>query len=120
MNTVDFGPAAQRLADMVVRVGDDELAGPTPLPAYTLGDLIDHVGGLALAFTAAANKDVGSPYVGPPPEILVVWVGKRLLGQPFRAHSARGATATWVSQRPRQEQQLRIRPFSPVVPRVSV
>jgi uncharacterized protein (TIGR03086 family) len=65
MNTVDFGPAAQRLADLVARVGDDELARPTPLPAYTLGDLIDHVGGLALAFTAAANKDVGSPYVGP-------------------------------------------------------
>jgi uncharacterized protein (TIGR03086 family) len=67
MNTVDFGPAAQRLADMVARVDDDELARPTPLPAYTLGDLIDHVGGLALAFTAAANKDVGSLYVGPPP-----------------------------------------------------
>jgi uncharacterized protein (TIGR03086 family) len=67
MNTVDFGPAAQRLADMVARVEDDELARPTPLPAYRLGDLIEHVGGLALAFTAAANKDIGSPYVGPPP-----------------------------------------------------
>lgn len=66
MNTVDFGPVAQRLGGLVARVGDDDLGRPTPLPAYTLGDLIDHVGGVALAFTAAANKDIGSPYVGPP------------------------------------------------------
>jgi uncharacterized protein (TIGR03086 family) len=57
MNNVDFGPAAQRLADLVARVEDDELGKPTPCPAYTLGDLIEHVGGLALAFTAAANKE---------------------------------------------------------------
>ena len=59
MSIVDLGPAAQRLADLVTRVGDDALGLPTPCPAYTLGDLIDHVGGLALAFTAAANKDSG-------------------------------------------------------------
>ncbi len=40
-------------------VADDELGSPTPCPAYRLGDLIEHVGGLALAFTAAANKDRG-------------------------------------------------------------
>ena len=57
MEIVDLGPAAQRLADLVGRVGDDELGNPTPCPAYTLGDLVEHVGGLALAFTAAANKD---------------------------------------------------------------
>ena len=34
---------------------------PTPCPAYTLGDLIEHVGGLALAFSAAADKDIASP-----------------------------------------------------------
>jgi uncharacterized protein (TIGR03086 family) len=59
MSIVDLGPAAQRLAGLVARVGDDELGKPTPCPAYTLGDLIEHVGGLALAFTAAANKDGG-------------------------------------------------------------
>jgi uncharacterized protein (TIGR03086 family) len=59
MSIVDLGPAAQRLADLVARVGDDELGQPTPCPSYTLGDLIEHVGGLALAFTAAANKDGG-------------------------------------------------------------
>jgi uncharacterized protein (TIGR03086 family) len=57
MDTVDLGPAAQRLADLLARIGDDELSKPTPCPAYSLGDLIDHVGGLALAFTGAAKKD---------------------------------------------------------------
>ena len=57
MEIVDLGPAAQRLADLVARVTDDELGNPTPCPAYTVGDLVEHVGGLALAFTAAANKE---------------------------------------------------------------
>src|SRR5215475_1176791 len=57
IDNVDLGPAAQRLADLVARVTDDELGNPTPCPAYTVGDLVEHVGGLALAFTAAANKD---------------------------------------------------------------
>lgn len=61
-SAVDFWPAAERLAGLVARVGDDDLGKPTPCPAYTLGDLIDHVGGLALAFTAAARK-AGGPYV---------------------------------------------------------
>jgi len=62
-NMVDLTPATRRLADLVSRVRDDELSGPTPCPAYTLGDLIEHVGGLALAFRAAAEKDIASPYV---------------------------------------------------------
>jgi len=66
-NKVDLAPAAQRLADLVARVRDDELSGPTPCPAYTLGDLIEHVGGLALAFRAAAEKDIASPYVNGTP-----------------------------------------------------
>jgi uncharacterized protein (TIGR03086 family) len=64
---VDFRPAAERLAGLVARVGDDDLGKPTPCPAYTLGDLIDHVGGLALAFTAAARK-AGGPYVEQNPQ----------------------------------------------------
>lgn len=64
---VDLTPAAHRLADLVARVRDDELSEPTPCPAYTLGDLIEHVGGLALAFRAAAEKDTASPYVNGTP-----------------------------------------------------
>ncbi len=56
-NAVDLGPAARRLADLVAHVQDEALAGPTPCPAYSLGDLIEHIGGLALAFTAAARKE---------------------------------------------------------------
>jgi uncharacterized protein (TIGR03086 family) len=66
MSIVDLGPGAQRLAGLVARVGDDELGKPTPCPSYTLGDLTEHVGGLALAFAAAANKETGSYAEGQP------------------------------------------------------
>ncbi|HEX9354849.1 MAG TPA: TIGR03086 family metal-binding protein [Streptosporangiaceae bacterium] len=64
---VDLTPAAKRLAGLVARVSDEELGRPTPCPAYTLGDLIEHIGGLALAFRAAAEKDTASPYVNHTP-----------------------------------------------------
>jgi uncharacterized protein (TIGR03086 family) len=56
-NAVDLGPAVRRLADLVANVKDDALDRPTPCPAYLLGDLVEHVGGLALAFTAAGRKE---------------------------------------------------------------
>jgi uncharacterized protein (TIGR03086 family) len=56
MTMLDLEPAARRLADLVQNVREDQLQRPTPCPAYTLGDLLDHIGGLALAFTAAASK----------------------------------------------------------------
>jgi uncharacterized protein (TIGR03086 family) len=59
MTIPDLEPAARRMADLVRAVPDDALDGPTPCPEYTLGDLIDHVGGLTLAFTAAATKAAG-------------------------------------------------------------
>jgi len=65
-NAVDLGPAARRLADLVASVKDDALERPTPCPAYSLGDLIEHVGGLALAFTAAGRKERNAA-TGPPP-----------------------------------------------------
>ncbi len=34
IDTVDLGPAAQRLADLVARVTDDELGKPTPCGLY--------------------------------------------------------------------------------------
>ena len=59
MTFVDLEPATRRMAELISGVGDDLLDRPTPCPAYTLGDLLDHVGGLALAFTAAATKATG-------------------------------------------------------------
>ena len=60
MSTVDLGPAAERLSELVTGVDDSQLTARTPCPEYTLGDLIEHVGGLAQAFTAAANKSSGA------------------------------------------------------------
>ena len=58
MTVVDLGPAASRMADLVRGVPDGRLDGPTPCPAYTVGDLLDHIRGMATAFTAAATKTV--------------------------------------------------------------
>ena len=55
--TIDLGPAAQQLATLVGNVPDDQLGAPTPCPAYTVGDLVDHIGGFAKAFTWAATKE---------------------------------------------------------------
>jgi uncharacterized protein (TIGR03086 family) len=59
MAQLDLGPAAGRLADLVRTVGDDQLGAPTPCPDYALGDLLEHVGGLAVAFANAARKGGG-------------------------------------------------------------
>jgi uncharacterized protein (TIGR03086 family) len=59
MATPDLEPAARQLAALVAGVGDDQLGAPTPCPAYTLGALLDHVGGISLAFTGAATKASG-------------------------------------------------------------
>lgn len=45
------------MATLVEGVPDGPLDGPTPCPAYDLGDLLDHIRTLTLAFTAAATKD---------------------------------------------------------------
>lgn len=66
MTLVDLAPAARRMADLITRLADDHLEGPTPCPAYTLGDLVEHVGGLALAFTAAASKQTDGIGSQPP------------------------------------------------------
>jgi uncharacterized protein (TIGR03086 family) len=56
MPPIDLDPATRLMADLVAGIGDDQLGRPTPCPDYTLGDLLDHVGGFSLAFTAAAAK----------------------------------------------------------------
>jgi uncharacterized protein (TIGR03086 family) len=53
----DLGPATRQLTRLVRGVHDDQLTAPTPCPDYTLGDLLEHVHGLALAFTLAARKE---------------------------------------------------------------
>ena len=62
----DLTPATRMLASMVANVDDAQLGAPTPCPDYTVGDLLDHIGGAALAFTSAARKEDG-PNASPPP-----------------------------------------------------
>jgi uncharacterized protein (TIGR03086 family) len=57
--SVDLTPAARQLADLIAGIPDDALDAPTPCGDYTIGDLVDHVGGGAIAFTGAAGKDMG-------------------------------------------------------------
>jgi uncharacterized protein (TIGR03086 family) len=54
---VDLGPAARQMAELVANVPDGVLDAPTPCPDYRLGDLLEHVGTMAVAFTAAATKE---------------------------------------------------------------
>ena len=54
---VDLQPAARRMARLVQAVPEDALDLPTPCSDYRVGDLIDHIGGLALAFRGAAVKE---------------------------------------------------------------
>jgi uncharacterized protein (TIGR03086 family) len=60
MTFVDLQPAARRMADLISGMSEEMLKNATPCPAYSLGDLVDHVGGLTLAFTGAAMKATGA------------------------------------------------------------
>jgi hypothetical protein len=53
---IDLPPAADTVARIVGGVRDDQLTASTPCTESTIGELIDHVDGLSLAFTAAAHK----------------------------------------------------------------
>ncbi len=52
----DLEPAAHQMARLIAATPDERLASATPCEAYSLGDLLDHVGGLTRAFTTAATK----------------------------------------------------------------
>lgn len=56
---IDVSPAARRMARLLSDLSDDQLSAPTPCAGTSLGDLIDHVGGLSQAFTDAARKNLG-------------------------------------------------------------
>jgi uncharacterized protein (TIGR03086 family) len=52
----DLGPATRNLTRIVEGLRDDQLTGPTPCTETTVADLLDHVDGFSMAFTAAATK----------------------------------------------------------------
>ena len=59
MPMLDLGPATQQLSELVTSLPDATMTGATPCPDYTVADLVEHIGGLAIAFTDAATKDLG-------------------------------------------------------------
>lgn len=52
---LDLEPATRTLTDLVAGVRDEQLNGPTPCIGTSVGAMLDHIDGLALAFTAAAK-----------------------------------------------------------------
>lgn len=54
---IDMTEACARTATLLGQVGDDQLSAATPCSDLNLGALIAHIGGLSLAFEAAARKD---------------------------------------------------------------
>ncbi|MGI8752325.1 MAG: TIGR03086 family metal-binding protein [Acidimicrobiales bacterium] len=63
---IDLEAATRVLTDVVAGVGDDQLGAPTPCTEASLGDLLDHIDGLSLAFSAAAAKTpIGGGSQGP-------------------------------------------------------
>jgi uncharacterized protein (TIGR03086 family) len=59
MDSIDLGPATRQLAELVTNVTGVQPPAPTPCPAYTVADLLEHIGTMARAFTAAARKEPG-------------------------------------------------------------
>ena len=59
MDSIDLGPVARQLAGLVASVSDAQHEAPTPCPQYQVADLLEHIGTMAQAFTAAARKQPG-------------------------------------------------------------
>ncbi len=53
---LDLGPATKEVARIVGTIGEDRLKDPTPCEKYSIGDLLNHVDELTVAFTEAAQK----------------------------------------------------------------
>jgi uncharacterized protein (TIGR03086 family) len=65
---IDFSPACKRTSELLTNITDADLAATTPCADFSVGDVVHHLGGLALAFAAAARKDRG-PLTGTPPSV---------------------------------------------------
>ncbi|MDF1605269.1 TIGR03086 family metal-binding protein [Nocardioides sp. YIM 152315] len=57
MDPIDFTPAVHAVTQVVGGIDDDRLEAPTPCVGLTVADLLQHLDGLALAFTLAAAKE---------------------------------------------------------------
>lgn len=64
---VDLDPAARTLQSLLDGLTDEELSNTTPCEGLTVGDLLDHLMSLSVAFRHAADKDLGPATSGSPP-----------------------------------------------------
>ena len=64
---IDLEPVTEQMAAIVGNIGEEQLAGPTPLERTNVADLLTHVLGLTVAFRDAAAKITG-PTTDAPPE----------------------------------------------------
>ncbi len=62
----DLTQACNRTSEVLAKVSDEQLELRTPCEKMRVDELVAHIGGLALAFTAAAGKDFG-PLTDTPP-----------------------------------------------------
>src|ERR1700735_4619263 len=62
---LDLTPATGMVTRVVADIDDDQLGAPTPCRGSTVADLLDHLDGFCLAFTAAAAKDLAAGSQGP-------------------------------------------------------
>ncbi|HET9731118.1 MAG TPA: maleylpyruvate isomerase N-terminal domain-containing protein [Acidimicrobiales bacterium] len=63
---IDLRPAASRLGALIETVPEADLVRATPCSEYCVGDLLDHMQGLTVAFGGAAVKADGpSSTMGP-------------------------------------------------------
>jgi len=64
----DLTSACQRTADVLAAITDDQLGLATPCEKMPLDAMVAHIGGLSLAFAAAAGKEFGPLTDTPPSE----------------------------------------------------
>ncbi|WP_205324984.1 TIGR03086 family metal-binding protein [Glycomyces sp. YM15] len=64
----DFKPVTDLVAGLLDGVTDARLSGPTPCGHYTQAQLLNHLLGLCLAFTAVARGETGPHNEAPPGE----------------------------------------------------
>src|ERR1700761_4692390 len=55
----DLTKACSATSDVLAKVSDDQLGLSTPCEKLSLDEIVAHIGGLAVAFTAAPGKVVG-------------------------------------------------------------
>jgi uncharacterized protein (TIGR03083 family) len=55
----DLDPATEQLCALIEHLPEQDLSHPTPCTEYTVGDLLDHLAGVTVAFGGAAVKATG-------------------------------------------------------------